>query len=121
MSAIILICMGIVLGAMADVFTKIPNSESVEGEIVSKELSRRIKNHDQRRTYYAYVEYYVNDRPYAIKTKYAASNFYVGDKMKVIYNAQEPTQAIVRPKITTYIVMIGLIIGGILVGFFLYL
>lgn len=115
MPAIILICLGIILGISSDMFTKVPHSRSVNGEIVSLEPR---KTHDEgRMTYKAYVEYFVNDIPYTVKSKYRSSTFHIGDGIRVVYNEQNPKQAVVRPKREVYLVMIGYIVAGIIIGY----
>lgn len=117
MPAIILICMGIVVGISSNVFTKVPHSKSVKGEIVS--LEQR-KTHDEgRMTYTANVEYYVDDIPYTVKSRFKSSTFHTGDKIRVVYNEQNPKQAIVRPRVEVYLIMLGLFVAGIVVGYVL--
>ncbi len=115
MPAIILVCMGVVLGIISNVFTQVPHSKRINGEVVSLE-PRKIHN-EGRMTYTAYVEYYVNGIPYTVKSRFRTSNFHIGDKIRVEYNEQNPRQAIVRPKMAVYLIMLGLFTAGIIVGY----
>ena len=115
MPAIILICMGILLGILSDAFKKVPHSKSILGEIVSLE-QKRWRN-EGKKTYAAYVEFSVKDVIYVVKTKYKSSTFRIGDKMRIVYNEQNPNQAIIRPKREVYFTMFGFFIAGVIVGF----
>lgn len=115
MPAIILICMGILLGILSDAFKKVPHSKSILGEIVSLE-QKRWRN-EGKNTYAAYVEFSVKDVIYVVKTKYKSSTFRIGDKMRIVYNEQNPNQAIIRPKREVYFTMFGFFIAGVIVGF----
>lgn len=115
MPAIILICMGILLGILSDAFKKVPHSKSIFGEIVSLE-QKRWRN-EGKKTYAAYVEFSVKDVIYVVKTKYKSSTFRIGDKMRIVYNEQNPNQAIIRPKREVYFTMFGFFIAGVIVGF----
>lgn len=114
MPAIILICMGIGVGISSNVFTKVPHAKSIRGEIVS--LEQRKTHNEGRMTYTANVEYYVNNVPYTVKSRFRSSTFHTGDRIRVVYNEQNPKQAIVRPKVEVYIIMLGLFMAGIVVG-----
>ncbi len=107
--------MGIILGLISNVFTKVPHAKSTCGEIVSLE-PRKMCN-DGRMTYAAYVEYCVKGVPFVVKSRYRSSTFHMGDKIRVVYNEQNPKQAIIRPKIEVYLTMIGLFMAGIAVGY----
>lgn len=114
MPAIILICMGLVLGIATDVFTRIPHQKSIKGKIVFLEPR---KTHDRgRTTYTAHVEYYVNKRSYIVKSKFRSSTFRIGETIGVIYDEKNPTLAVVRPKHEVYLVMFVLILAGVIVG-----
>ena len=116
MPGIILIIIALMVGAISGVFSRIPNQKFVTGEIVSIERENTVS--DGRTMYMAHVEYYVNGIPYTIKTKFKSSTFYTGQKMRIAYNESAPQQAIVRPKVTTYVIMLGFSIAGIVVCYF---
>jgi len=110
---IIFIILAFMLGAMNGVFRRVPNQKSVVGEIVSIEREEPLES--EGTMYTAYVEYYVNGVPYAIKTKYKSSTFRTGQKMRVVYDEMVPNHAIVRPKVIVYIIMAAFFIAGILI------
>lgn len=113
MPGVILIIIALMVGAISGVFRRIPNQKIITGEIVSIEREKTI---DAGRTMYtANVEYCVDGNTYAIKSKFKSSTFRTGQKMRIAYNEAAPQQAIVRPQITTYIVMFGFFVAGIAV------
>ena len=114
MPAIILICIGIILGISSDAFTKISHSKSIFGEIVS--LEQKKWRNEGKKTYAAYVEFQVKDVTYVVKSKYRSSTFRTGDKLRVVYNEQNPKQAIIRPKREIYFTMFVFFIAGAIVG-----
>ena len=113
MPGLILIAMGLLLGAISGVFRKVPNRSAVTGEIVS--LEREKYTEADRTKYWAMVEYCVDGTFYTVKSTYKSSLFRTGQKMRVAYNKACPQQAVVRPGILTYIVVAGFVIAGMAV------
>ena len=113
MPGIILILMGLLLGAVSGVFHRVPNQKSTVGEIVSIE---REPDLDAGRTMYtANIEYAVDGALYTVKTRFKSSAFRTGQKMRVAYSKTAPEAAIVRPRVITYIAMAAFIAGGLAV------
>lgn len=113
MPGVILILMGLLIGAISGVFHRVPNQKSTVGEIVSIE---REPDPDAGRTMYtANVEYAVDGTLYTVKTRFKSPAFRTGQTMRVAYSKTDPEAAIVRPKVITYITMAAFIAAGLAV------
>ena len=113
MPGLILMAMGLLLGAISGAFRKVPNRTAVVGEIVSLEQEKY--THADRTKYWAIVEYCVDGTFYTVKSTSKSTNFQTGQKVRVAYNQACPQQAVVRPGILTYIVVAGFVIAGMAV------
>lgn|GEM_PF-2591152 len=103
MAGFLIIFMGVFLGLLTGAFKRVPNQKIIDGNVVSLE---RHHSNTKSATYYAHVEYYINDKPYCIKTQYAASGFSIGQTVKVAYNSECPEEAFVVPSLSVYIIML---------------
>lgn len=113
MPGVILIIIALMVGAISGVFRRIPNQKIATGEIVSIERKKTLQSGEPM--YTAYVEYYIDEVPYTIKSKFKSSSFRTGQKVQVKYNQAAPQQAIIRPNLTTYVVVFGFFVAGIVV------
>lgn len=113
MPGIILIFIALLIGAISGVFRRIPNKMITVGEIVSIERERDLGAGGS--VYTANVEYYVSGIPYTIKSSFRSSTFRTGQKLGVAYNKGAPEYAFVRPEATTYILMAGFVVAGLVV------
>jgi len=111
MEGLFLFAVALILAALTGVFSRVPNGKTVKGEIVSIEKGRF--QSPGSTTYYAWVEYEVNGKIYAKKTTYRSAHIYVGDKMKVMYNTDNPEEAVIKPSLSVYIWLTVLLLGGI--------
>lgn len=113
MSGIIIIFMGLVLGLMTGVFSRVPNPKKVDGKIVSLDFQR---GNGGGNLYIANVEYNVDGVTYNVKSKYASStDFRKNQKVRVVFDETKPECAIIRPSIKIYVIMLGFFIAGIIV------
>ena len=113
MPGVILILMGLLLGAVSGVFRRVPNQKSTVGEIVSIE---REPDPDAGRTMYtANIEYAVDGTLYTVKTGFKSSAFRTGRKMRVAYCKTAPETAVVRPGAITYVTMAAFLAAGLAV------
>lgn len=113
MPGIILILMGLFVGALHGVFRRIPNQGITSGQIVSLE---RAANPERGRTRYAaWVEYEVNGIMYAVKSKICSSTFYTGQRVRVAYNQADPQVSYILPQMKIYLIMAAFIVAGIAV------
>ena len=113
MPGVILILMGLLVGAVSGVFRRVPDQKSTVGEIVSIE---REPDPDAGRTMYtACVEYAAGGNLYTVKTGFRSPSFRTGQKMRVAYSGTAPENAIVRPGAVTYVTMAAFIAAGSIV------
>lgn len=110
MPGVILILMGLLLGAISGVFRRLPNQRITSGEVVSLE---RDPNPEQGRTRYAaWVEYQVDGAVYTVKSRTRSSNFYTGQRVQVAYDPAAPQNAVIRPGKTVYLIMAAFFLAG---------
>lgn len=114
MPGIILICIVLFFAWISGVFSRVPNPQKIKGTIISTEYVPR--SGKSAPTYYATVEYIVGHERYNVKTNYRSSSFREGDTLTVIYNKQNPAQAIIRPETSTYIVFSILFLCGVYIA-----
>lgn len=119
MPGVLLIIIALMVGAISGVFQRVPNQKNILGEIVSIERKQALES--GKAMYTAYVEYYIDGVPYVIRSKFKSSSFRSGQKVRVVYNQKDPQQAIVRPSITAYVVMLVFLISGVVILLFLFL
>jgi len=93
--------------ALAGLFKRVKNQKTTTGTIVSLEYKNET---DSPSKYYAYVEYKVNGSTYVVKSRNRSSAFRTGQKCKVAYNAVNPEESFIKPKLDDYIVVIVLFV-----------
>jgi len=111
MEGIFLLFVALILAALTGVFSRVPNGKIITGEIVSIERGR-FQNGGST-TYYAWVEYEVDGKVYSKRSSSRSSSVYVGDKMKIMYNSENPEEAVFKPSMYVYLWLAALILGAI--------
>lgn len=90
-AGILSIAIGIIFIIIRGDYKKIPNSQITKGNICSLEYEAG-SNHSGG--YYAHIQYFVNGKEFYIKTRTKARvGFYIGKKMFVKYNKENPAEA----------------------------
>lgn len=115
MPGLLIICIALFVGLITGTYSRVPNQKTVFGKVVSME--HKYDTGEKKPTYTATVEYSINNQTYYVKSKYKSSSFYIDQKIKVRYNALNPSQSRVAPAKSVYVVMSILIVVGIVISY----
>lgn len=111
MQGLVVIVVAVFVGVITGIFSRVPNQIITPGTVVSTEY--KYDSGESKPTYIAIVEYEVDGKIYAVKSRYRSSSYHTGQKMKVGYDSSDPQRSIIKPTVTNYIVFIALLIIGI--------
>lgn len=113
---LLLVIPGIVLIVKTGLLKKIPNKETVEGVVYSIDWCPYRVNHKDVAGYEgrARVKYIITDKPYFIDTTFTSASFKENMNLKVIYNKDDPNEAVVKPRFIDMLLGIILVISGLL-------
>ena len=116
MPRIIIIGMGLLGFVITGAFKRVPNQKIAKGQVASIE---KVDMDSDGSSYIAIVHFIINNNDYFVRSKWQTGHpgFYVGQQLPVAYNEKNPQEALVRPKKSSYMVFIGLIIMGIIVAY----
>lgn len=84
----------------AGMFKRVKNQRTAIGEAVSLDPH----NDPGESAWRVWVEYEVDGRIYAIKSKHISRSFHIGQKFKIAYNDENPNEAFIKPTSGDYIV-----------------
>ena len=115
MPGLLIICIALFVGLITGTFSHVPNQKTILGKVVS--IEHKYDTGEKKPTYIATVEYSVNNQLYYVKSNYKSSSFHIDQKIKVRYNALNPSQSRVAPAKSVYVVIVILIIVGIIVSY----
>ena len=99
--------------ALTGIFTRVKNQKTTSGVVVSVE--HEYDSGEKKPTFYAYVEYEVNGKLYTVKSRNRSSSYYIGQKLKVAYNDENPSDSYIKPTFANYLVLAIIFIIAIVV------
>lgn len=114
MPGILIMLMALLLGHINGIFKRIPQSKSTKGVIVSTQ--RHYKSGKHLDVYSATIKYVVGDEEYIIESTKRSSSYAVGQRVKIVYDANNPSNAIIKPGIDRYITVALLFLAGTIIA-----
>lgn len=103
MPGLVILVMAIFAAALTGMFARVKNQQTTTGVIVSVE--HKYDTSEKKPTFYAYVEYEVNGEIYTVKSRNRSSSYHTGQKLKVAYNGQNPSDSFIKPTFANYLVV----------------
>lgn len=89
--------------ALTGMFTRVKNQKTTTGVVVSVEY--KYDSGEKKPTFYAYAEYEVNGKLYTVKSRNRSSSYHTGQKLKVAYNRENPSDSFIKPTFANYFVV----------------
>ena len=89
--------------ALTGMFTRVKNQKTTTGVIVSVE--HKYDSGEKKPTFYAHAEYEVNGKLYTVKSRNGSSSYHTGQKLKVAYNQENPSDSFIKPTFANYLVV----------------
>lgn len=103
MPGLALLAVAIFASALTGMFTRVKNQKTTTGEVVSVEYKH--DTDEEKPTFYAYVEYEVNGELHTVKSRNRSSSYHTGQKLKVAYNNENPSDSFIKPTFANYLVV----------------
>lgn len=103
MPGLALLAVAIFAAALTGMFTRVKNQKTTTGEVVSVEYKH--DTDEEKPTFYAYVEYEVNGELHTVKSRNRSSSYHTGQKLKVAYNNENPSDSFIKPTFANYLVV----------------
>lgn len=103
MPGLAILAVAIFAAALTGMFTRVKNQKTTTGVIVS--IEHKYDTGEKKPTFYAYVEYEVNGEPYTVKSRNRSSSYHTGQKLKVAYNNENPSDSFIKPTFANYLVV----------------
>ena len=103
MPGLALLAVAIFAAALTGMFTRVKNQKTTTGEVVSVEYKH--DTDEEKPTFYAYVEYEVNGELHTVKSRNRSSSYHTGQKIKVAYNNENPSDSFIKPTFANYLVV----------------
>lgn len=119
MPGLTIIVMAVLVGFITGIFSRVQNQKIANGVVIS--IEHQYESGEKKPTYIAIVEYSVNGEDYLVKSGHKSASYYVGQKMRVGYDVENPKNALVKPTMINYIVFVLLLIMGIIVSIISFL
>ena len=101
-AGICVILMALFVGFIGNAFAIVPNKRVVKGQVSYSEMIREDTRHDIHRTVVSYV---VDGNVYSLRCKNLPRSYREGHEIKVMYNAEDPSQAKTCPIPSVFVVM----------------
>lgn len=115
MPGLAIFAVAIFAAALTGMFARVKNQKTTIGTIVS--IEHKYDSGEKKPTFYAYVEYEVNGVVYSVKSRNRSSLFRTGQKLKVAYNYQDPSNSFIKPTNANYIVVLIILIIAVVVTY----
>lgn len=103
MPGLALLAVAIFAAALTGMFTRVKNQKTTTGEVVSVEYKH--DTDEEKPTFYACVEYEVNGELHTVKSRNRSSSYHTGQKLKVAYNNENPSDSFIKPTFANYLVV----------------
>ena len=113
MPGLAIFALALFAAALTGMFTRVKNQKTTTGEVVSVEY-KYIPN-EKKPTFYAYAEYEVNGKLYTVKSRIRSSSYHTGQKLKVAYNLENPSDSFIKPTFSDYVVVTTIFVIAVVV------
>ncbi len=115
MPGLVIFAVDIFIAALTGMFKRVKHPKTIIGEVVSVEHT--YDSGEKKPTFYAYVDYEVNGKLYTVKSRNKSSSYHTGQKLKVAYNRENPSDSFIKPTFANYMVVAIIFVIAVVVTF----
>ncbi len=108
MPGLAIFAVALFVAALTGMFTRVKNQKTTNAVVVSVE--HKYDSGERKPTFYAYAEYEIGGKVYTVKSRNRSSSYHTGQKLKVAYNAQNPSDSFIKPTFANYLVVVIILV-----------